>query len=71
MACRSSGEGLEPGSELTVSVLDGPTQVVQVDESGATGTVGFLTAGVPDSATVDISGTAKGGGELSGRLSGG
>jgi hypothetical protein len=64
-----NGEGLEPGSELTVKVLDGPTQVVEVDDTGSTGTVGFLTAVVPDSAAVEISGTASGGEAVTGSLS--
>lgn len=64
-----NGEGLQPGSELTVEVLDGPTQVMEVDETGSTGTVGFLTVVVPDSAAVEISGTAPGGEAVTGRLS--
>ena len=63
-----SSEGLEPGSDLTIRVVDGPSQTVKADETGSTGTVGFLTAVEPDSATVDVTGTAKGGEPVSGTL---
>ncbi len=66
---RVSGQGLEPGSDLTVQLVDGPAQVVQVDETGSVGTVGFLAVVVPDAATVDITGLAQGGEPLSGTLS--
>lgn len=63
-----SGEGFEPGSDLEVEIVDGPSQTVKVDVTGSTGTVGFLAAGEPKSATVVITGTASGGERVSGTL---
>lgn len=64
-----SGEGLEPGSDLTVGLVDGPSQTFEVDETGSTGTVGFLTAVEPESTTAEVTGTARGGEPVSGTLS--
>lgn len=52
-----TAEGLEPGSELTVSFADGPTHTVEADETGGSGAIGFLTAVAPDAAAADITGT--------------
>lgn len=67
-AVQVSSKGLEPGSDLTIQLLDGPSNTVKVDETGSTGTVGFLTTSEPHSATVEVTGTARGGDPVSGTL---
>lgn len=65
---RVAAEGLEPGSALTVSVVDGPSQTVEVGGDGGIGTIGFLSAVAPEEATIDLRATAADGAPIAGRL---